>query len=141
MGSDPLADDLAAMRPAAGGGDPLADDLARMRPAAPEQSDKGALDAFGRSALQGASFSFFDEAASALKALAEGRDTGRGGPSFGERYRRNVDEERGGRARASCRARAPARRRTSAEWSATPGRAGWWAAPSGGPSVTAWSAS
>lgn len=95
MGSDPLADDLAAM--SGGGSDPLADDLARMRTpaAAPaERPDRGALNAAGQGALQGASFGFFDEAAAALRALAEGRDTARGGPSFGERYRRNVGEER-----------------------------------------------
>jgi hypothetical protein len=83
--------------PAAAGFDPdayLASKQAQA-PAPPEaRPDKGALDAFGRSALQGASFGFFDEAASALKALAEGRETGRGGPSFSQRYHANVGEER-----------------------------------------------
>lgn len=68
--------------------------LASKRPAPEARPDKGAVDAFGRSALQGASFGFFDEAASALKALAEGSTAGRGAPGFGERYRANVGEER-----------------------------------------------
>lgn len=67
--------------------------LAAKAPAEP-QPDRGALNAAGQGALQGVSFGFWDEAASALKALAEGRETGRGGPSFGERYRKNVGEER-----------------------------------------------
>jgi hypothetical protein len=87
--------------PASGGGDAVDGILSRYEapaapaPAAPEaRPDKGALDAFGRSALQGASFGFFDEAAAALKALAEGRETGRGGPSLTQRYHANVGEER-----------------------------------------------
>lgn len=79
--------------PSGGGFDPDAY-LATKAAAPAERPDRGALNAAGQGALQGASFGFFDEAASALKALAEGRDNVRGGPSFGERYRTNVNEER-----------------------------------------------
>lgn len=95
MAFDPDAYLAGKQPPAAAGGgfDPDAY-LASKAPAAPERPDRGALDAAGRGALQGATFGFFDEAASALKALAQGSETTRGGPSFTERYHRNVGEER-----------------------------------------------
>lgn len=58
------------------------------------QPDHGALAAAGRGALQGVSFGFFDEAAAALRALADSGQQTRGAPGFVDRYRANVGEER-----------------------------------------------